>query len=124
MANGMPALAPQRHGRSRTGSSWQTVSIPAIPPRRYVIDGRWGGGDDGAGNSSRLDDSVRIVGGGLKRGFDIAAALTAILLLLPMFCLIALAIKMWDRGPIFYRHRRIGLRGTSFECLKFRSMVM
>jgi exopolysaccharide production protein ExoY len=68
--------------------------------------------------------SARPVGGGFKRVFDIVAALMAILLLLPMFCLVAVAIKLWDHGPVFYRHRRIGLGGASFHCLKFRSMVV
>jgi exopolysaccharide production protein ExoY len=65
-----------------------------------------------------------VVGGGTKRWFDVMGAVAAIILLLPLFCLIALAIKLWDRGPIFYRHRRIGLNGADFDCLKFRTMVV
>ncbi|MBV8844202.1 MAG: sugar transferase [Bryobacterales bacterium] len=63
------------------------------------------------------------VGGGRKRGFDIAAAGLSLLLLLPLFCVIALAVKLSDRGPIIYRHRRIGRNGRRFYCLKFRTMV-
>lgn len=65
-----------------------------------------------------------IVGGCLKRWFDATAALAAILLFMPLFCLIALAIKFWDGGPVIYRHSRVGLKGAAFDCLKFRSMVI
>jgi exopolysaccharide production protein ExoY len=64
------------------------------------------------------------VGGRSKRCFDIGAAATAILCLIPLFCLIALAIKLMDRGPVFYRHRRIGRDGMQFDCLKFRTMAV
>jgi lipopolysaccharide/colanic/teichoic acid biosynthesis glycosyltransferase len=69
---------------------------------------------------SRLE---RPVGGSAKRWFDITAAVAAFVFLLPLFCLIALAIKLSDRGPVFYCHRRIGFNGVAFDCLKFRSMV-
>src|SRR4051794_20088333 len=64
------------------------------------------------------------VGGCTKPCFDIGAAATAILFLLPLFCLIALAIKLMDPGPVLYRHRRIGKGGVPFDCLKFRTMVV
>ena len=64
------------------------------------------------------------LGGRAKRSFDLAAAASALILLLPLFCLIALAVKLWDRGPVFYRHRRIGRNGVPFDCLKFRTMVV
>jgi exopolysaccharide production protein ExoY len=65
-----------------------------------------------------------VVGGVIKRGFDIFGAAAAIVVLLPLAAVIALAIKAWDRGPVFYRHRRIGLNGAAFDCLKFRTMVL
>jgi exopolysaccharide production protein ExoY len=102
-----------------TDPSWQADTTSAATPHTRDF-----GGKAVSGNQLWVDERARVVGGGFKRGFDITAALTAILLLLPMFCLIALAIKLWDRGPVFYRHRRIGLRGAAFDCLKFRSMVM
>jgi lipopolysaccharide/colanic/teichoic acid biosynthesis glycosyltransferase len=36
---------------------------------------------------------------------------------------VALAIKLTSRGPVFFRHRRQGLNGVEFDCLKFRTMV-
>lgn len=58
----------------------------------------------------------------VKRGMDIAVALAASLVLLPLLPLVALAIWLEDRGPIFYRQERMGLDGRSFMILKFRSM--
>lgn len=67
---------------------------------------------------------LAVVGGGFKRGFDVMAAIAALVLLLPLVLLIGFAIKAWDRGPMFYRHRRIGLNGAPFDCIKFRTMVV
>ncbi len=59
----------------------------------------------------------------IKRAFDIVAAGGALLLFAPLFPLVALAVKLTSRGPVFYRQQRMGLDGRSFELLKFRSMV-
>ena len=58
----------------------------------------------------------------VKRGFDLAVAGIALLLFSPVMALIAIAIWLEDRGPIFYRQVRMGLDGKSFDILKFRSM--
>src|SRR5262249_60128374 len=63
------------------------------------------------------------IGGQAKRCFDVVAAASAILFLLPLICLVALAIKLSDGGPVLYRHRRIGRDGTPFDCLKFRTLA-
>lgn len=57
-----------------------------------------------------------------KRTFDIAIAGVLVLVLLPLFVLLAGLVKMSGPGPIFYQQERIGLRGTTFKMLKFRSM--
>ncbi len=62
------------------------------------------------------------VGGWVKRWFDIAFAMFAIALTAPLMIVVAVAIKCGSRGPIFYGHRRIGLNGEAFQCLKFRTM--
>ncbi len=59
----------------------------------------------------------------VKRLFDVAASAAILLLFLPFFPLIALAIRLSSPGPIFYRARRQGLGGKEFDCLKFRTMV-
>jgi exopolysaccharide production protein ExoY len=63
------------------------------------------------------------IGGIQKRIFDVVAASLIIIILLPIFGLIALAIKLCDGGDIFYGHRRIGHNGKPFFCFKFRTMV-
>lgn len=58
----------------------------------------------------------------LKRSFDIAVALTGLLLLLPLLTLIAILIKLESRGPIFYISKRAGAGYRIFDFYKFRSM--
>ena len=57
-----------------------------------------------------------------KRVMDIGVASTAMLVLLPAFPLVALALWMEDHGPLFYRQERMGLDGRPFMMIKFRSM--
>jgi exopolysaccharide biosynthesis polyprenyl glycosylphosphotransferase len=59
----------------------------------------------------------------VKDGLDRSAALAALVLLLPVFGLIALAVRQSGPGPVFYRQERVGLGGARFTMLKFRSMV-
>lgn len=58
----------------------------------------------------------------MKRTFDIVFSFIVILLLLPLFPIIALIIKSQSKGPIFFKQMRTGLNGESFMCYKFRSM--
>ncbi len=58
-----------------------------------------------------------------KRVFDASIALLMIAALLPLLVLIALAIKLDSRGPVFYRVRRVGYRGVPLMMLKFRKMA-
>lgn len=58
-----------------------------------------------------------------KRAFDVCFATLVLIALLPLLLLVAVAIKITSRGPVFYRSERIGLDGKPFSFLKFRSMV-
>jgi len=58
-----------------------------------------------------------------KRLLDIGSACFGLALLAPLFPFIVLLIKLETPGPIFFRQRRVGHRGTLFDCYKFRSMV-
>lgn len=58
----------------------------------------------------------------LKRTIDAVAGAAALAVTLPLMALIALAIKLDDRGPVLFRQRRAGLHGKPFTMLKFRSM--
>ncbi len=60
----------------------------------------------------------------LKRTMDVAGAIALLVLSAPLFALIALAIKLDSRGPIFFRQERIGLWGRRFRVAKFRTMAV
>jgi sugar transferase (PEP-CTERM system associated) len=57
-----------------------------------------------------------------KRSFDLAAAAALLLVAWPAMLLVALAVRLEDGGPVFYRQVRVGEGGRSFELAKFRSM--
>jgi len=59
----------------------------------------------------------------LKRAFDLAISVVLIVVGLPLWTLIALAIKLDSRGPIFYVDRRVGVGEREFGMLKFRTMI-
>ena len=59
----------------------------------------------------------------VKRAFDIVVGALVLLLGLPLWALIALAVKLDSRGPIFFVDRRIGVGEREFGMLKFRTMV-
>ncbi len=59
----------------------------------------------------------------IRRVCESICAAAGLVLLLPVFAMIALAIKLDDGGPIFYSHRRIGRGHRKFRLFKFRSMV-
>lgn len=60
----------------------------------------------------------------LKRAMDIAGSAAALLLLSPVFALVALLVKLSSEGPILYKQERLGQFGRSFTFLKFRSMYV
>ena len=59
-----------------------------------------------------------------KRIFDVAFSIVVLLSTAPLFLLIALAIKLSSPGPVFFIQERVGLNGSTFKMLKFRSMRM
>lgn len=60
----------------------------------------------------------------IKRFFDLSAATMGLVIISPILFCIALCIWIEDRGPVFYRGRRIGLHGKPFRIFKFRTMVV
>ena len=68
-----------------------------------------------------LDDSKR-ASLLLKRVIDIAGSSLALLLLSPIFAVLAVLIKLTSKGPVFFRQQRLGQFQVPFEFLKFRSM--
>jgi len=58
-----------------------------------------------------------------KRVFDLIVATLVVVIGLPLWLLIAAAIKLDSRGPVFYQDRRVGLGEREFEMIKFRTML-
>ena len=59
----------------------------------------------------------------VKRSFDLLFSFTVMMVLSPVFLLIAIAVLISSGWPVFYSQKRIGLNGRSFKFYKFRSMV-
>lgn len=60
----------------------------------------------------------------VKDMFDLVFSSFVVIVLFPLFAIIALLIKVNDGGPVFFKQERIGLNGRRFICYKFRSMVV
>ena len=90
------------------------------------VPGRLDSGDEAVGPAGALRSGFprsRPVGGSLKRAIDVVVATTTLVLALPIILCVALLIKLSTGGPVLFSHRRIGFRGRSFACYKFRTMV-
>lgn len=59
----------------------------------------------------------------IKRGLDIVLSAAGIVVLSPLWILIAVLVKLTSTGPILYRQERVGLHGRLFSIVKFRTMV-
>jgi lipopolysaccharide/colanic/teichoic acid biosynthesis glycosyltransferase len=94
----------------------------------HFFPDNWSGeGPNGTHDPALYPDCFTPVNGrvgilGIKRAMDIGVSLVALLLLLPVFLAIAVAIKVTSRGPVFFRQKRVGQHGRTFTFLKFRSM--
>lgn len=84
----------------------------------------WDGGRQGTAQApgKRRSRPVLALNAFLKRTFDLTGAAVALILLLPLFVAIAVAIKLTSQGPVFFRQERHGLNGRLFTIFKFRSM--
>jgi len=60
----------------------------------------------------------------LKRLFDIFFSFLGLILLLPLFLIIAVLVKIFSPGPVFYKSVRVGKNGKLFKMYKFRTMVV
>ena len=60
----------------------------------------------------------------IKDIFDFIASLLGLIIISPLFLIICVAIKVNDPGPVFFKQKRIGKDGKTFEIIKFRTMVV
>ena len=99
------------------------VDIKVIPDIYKFISLRGGIEDfDGMPVISLLDTPLGGWNDVLKRAVDILLATALITVISPLFLLIAAAIKLTSRGPVFYRQERMSLDGRTFLVWKFRTM--
>jgi lipopolysaccharide/colanic/teichoic acid biosynthesis glycosyltransferase len=111
-ANGGPAQKPRADKR-----------IPS--PEETGASGKLSSGVAGAGNIlpvEELDSQFLCRLPLWKRAIDIVGTLMALILLMPLFLLVALLIKVVSPGPILFRQERIGYMGRLFTIRKFRTM--
>ena len=68
-------------------------------------------------------DEAHLFAEAIKRVLDVVLAITSLVLLAPLFFIIAVAIKLTSSGPVFFLQERYGWRRRRFRMWKFRSMV-
>lgn len=108
-----PAPANRHHHGDDAGSEPFQADVPAPAGNLGLIS-----------FEARSEDAIsKGPGSLLGRLTDAFVSGSALIVLLPVFGLICLAIWLHDRGPPIFAHRRIGQAGKSFPCLKFRTMV-
>lgn len=78
---------------------------------------------DGVPVISIDDVSMRGFNRLLKRAVDMVVSFFSLILLFPLFLIIALLIKLTSKGPVFYLQERMGLDGRQFTMIKFRTMI-
>ncbi len=59
-----------------------------------------------------------------KRLIDVLASIVALIILLPVFIILAILVKLSSKGPVFFKQERIGINGKPFNIVKFRTMVV
>ncbi|MEM7702380.1 MAG: WecB/TagA/CpsF family glycosyltransferase [Pseudomonadota bacterium] len=119
--SGRIARAPKIVRAMKSEWMWRLAMEPRRMAKRYLL----GNAEflahaliEAARQTGVLDAANEIA----KRALDIAVSSMAILALLPIFLATALAIRLEDSGPVFFRQTRVGEDGTAFSMIKFRSM--
>ncbi len=110
------------------GQNLSLEQVSSIKISLHILPDEWD--EKGLGPPARLDlypdlqeqKVSRRFALHLKRVIDVVASLIALLLLSPLFALIAALIKLTSKGPVFFRQTRVGQYGEKFTFLKFRSM--
>lgn len=74
--------------------------------------------------SEKNSTMYRAAGHAIKRAGDVVISAVTLGVMAPLMALITAAIKLEDGGPVFFRQERVGKDGESFQCVKFRTMVV
>jgi exopolysaccharide biosynthesis polyprenyl glycosylphosphotransferase len=97
------------------------VRIPVAVLERTLSSGRIEQ-IDGMPVLSLVSGPDRVLGLAAKRALDLGGSAFLLIVLSPLFALLAVLVKLDSRGAAFFRQERVGLHGRTFEVLKFRSM--
>ena len=99
-----------------------TISFHVFPEAWDMNDSGWVADTklypDVNRKTSRKQHSLAI-----KRVMDVAGAVALLLVLSPLFAVIAAIIKLTSKGPVIFKQERLGFFGARFKCLKFRTMT-
>jgi exopolysaccharide biosynthesis polyprenyl glycosylphosphotransferase len=100
------------------------ITLRLLPSSREVLYRR-GVSEITAGLPTLRVETPLLVGWDyrLKRVVDFFGSLAGLILLAPLFAIVALMIKLSSPGPVFFRQERTGLQGKTFQMWKFRTMV-
>ncbi len=74
--------------------------------------------------STRSNSRAHMINLVIKRFFDIVSSFIVLVILLPIWIVIPIAIKLDSKGPVFFKQKRLTKNGRVFEMYKFRSMVV
>lgn len=97
-------FVPNNFGMYATQSTMQVMAgVPLLEVRKTPLEG-WG----------------RII----KRTFDLVGVIFGLIVFSPIFLIVAIAIKLTDPGPVFYKHKRLSRSGKTIHVYKFRSMLV
>lgn len=105
-------------------TSWFTYVVFLPSARAFPIFGARAVSFDGIGGLEMVNQVRMKVKRFQKRVIDGLLAFAAFVVFLPAFVVIPVLIKLTSRGPVFYRHRRLGRNGREFYIWKFRSMYI
>ncbi len=109
----LPPAIDTRNPRPLIASSNVNASDAAYIQSRAPVDI----GSDGTVGLKRLLPSA-------SRVLDVIIATALLLVLLPVLAFIAIFLQVFEGGPVIFAHRRVGLDGKTFNCLKFRTMCV
>jgi len=113
---------------------WVHRPIDFTFPTCNFVDGTACGTSDRSSGSSKARGDVRTIPVSAEHGrrarsqavakrvFDVLVSSFLLVVLLPVLLLVAAAVKLTSRGPLFFRSARVGLRGSELQMLKFRKM--
>ena len=121
----IPMKAQDRIAKIIRTLSDSTVNVFIVPD--FVMSTIMHGNLDSLGHFDTIsvfDQPIKGADEFYKRAFDLSFSLFALILLLPVFIAIALAIKLTSKGPVFFKQHRHGLDGKPIVVHKFRSMTV